>query len=71
MRIEELSRHAHKLEPEIVSARALAPLPRLLDLAAPFFAPGTRGLFLKGRDAEAEIEAAKRTGALPAISIRA
>jgi 16S rRNA (guanine527-N7)-methyltransferase len=60
MRVEELARGAHKLEPEIVSARALAPLPQLLDLAAPFFGPHTRGLFLKGRDAERELAAAAK-----------
>ena len=57
-RIEELGVR-ESIEPDVVSARALAPLPRLLELAAPFFRPGTRGLFLKGRDAEREIEAAK------------
>jgi len=60
MRIEELSRSATSLRPGIVTARALAPLPRLLDLAAPWFAPGVRGLFLKGRGAAKEIEAASR-----------
>ena len=59
MRIEELAESAHRLQPDVVSARALAPLPRLLDLASPFFGPDTRGLFLKGRDAETEIEAAR------------
>jgi 16S rRNA (guanine527-N7)-methyltransferase len=33
-------------------------MPKLLELAAPFYRSGTRGLFLKGRDAEREIEAA-------------
>jgi 16S rRNA (guanine527-N7)-methyltransferase len=46
--------------PDVVSARALAPSPRLFKLAAPFFGARTRGLFLKGREAEAEIEAARR-----------
>jgi 16S rRNA (guanine527-N7)-methyltransferase len=32
----------------------------LLELAAPWFGPGVRGLFLKGRDAGKEIESAKR-----------
>ena len=58
MRIEELNRTATNLAPEIVSARALAPLPRLLELAAPWLGPGVRGLFLKGRNARKEIEAA-------------
>ena len=46
----------------MVSARALAALPRLLELAAPFFGERTKGLFLKGREAEAEIEAAREAG---------
>ena len=61
MRIEELGESAHRPRPDVVSARALAPLPRLFELAQPFFGPRTRGLFLKGREAEAEIEAAKMT----------
>ena len=60
MRIEELAQSAHSLVPDVVSARALAPLPRLFELAAPFFEARTRGLFLKGREAEAEIEAARQ-----------
>ncbi len=44
----------------VVTARALAPLPRLLDLAAPFLGPGTVGLFPKGRNLEAELTAARR-----------
>ena len=59
MRIEELAERAQSLRPDVVSARALAPLPRLFELANPFFGEGTRGLFLKGREAEAEIEAAR------------
>jgi 16S rRNA (guanine527-N7)-methyltransferase len=60
MRIEGLSKTATSLKPEIITARALAPLPRLLDLAAPWFGPRVRGLFMKGRDARQEIEAARR-----------
>lgn len=53
-RIEQV---AEKLAPgtDVVSARALAPLPKLLDLAAPFLAAGAIGLFPKGRDAEREL----------------
>lgn len=58
-RIEQLGESAHSLRPDVVSARALAPLPRLFELASPFFWPPTRGLFLKGREAETEIEAAQ------------
>jgi 16S rRNA (guanine527-N7)-methyltransferase len=61
MRIEELAECAHTLGPDVVSARALAPLPRLFELARPFFGPDTRGLFLKGKEAEAEIEAARES----------
>jgi 16S rRNA (guanine527-N7)-methyltransferase len=60
MRVEELSKSATSLKPEIITARALAPLPRLLGLAAPWFGPGVRGLFLKGRDAANEVEVARR-----------
>jgi 16S rRNA (guanine527-N7)-methyltransferase len=42
----------------VVTARALAPLPKLLDLSAPYFSNDTVGLFLKGREAQAEVEAA-------------
>jgi 16S rRNA (guanine527-N7)-methyltransferase len=60
MRIEELSKSATSLKPDIVTARALAPLPDLLKLAAPWLGQGARGLFLKGRDAAKEIESAKK-----------
>jgi 16S rRNA (guanine527-N7)-methyltransferase len=57
--------HAERIErvmpfpTDIVTARALAPLPRLLELARPFVAPRTRCLFLKGRGAAAELTAAR------------
>jgi 16S rRNA (guanine527-N7)-methyltransferase len=60
MRIEDFAQSPQRLQPDIVSARALASLPRLLELAFPFFGSDTRGLFLKGREAEAEIEDAGR-----------
>lgn len=44
---------------DVVTARALAPVVRLLGLAAPLFGPDTVGLFLKGRSVQAEIEAAR------------
>ncbi|MCK0206776.1 16S rRNA (guanine(527)-N(7))-methyltransferase RsmG [Starkeya koreensis] len=46
---------------EIVSARALAPLPRLLELAAPFLAQGAMGLFLKGQDVDNELTEASKS----------
>lgn len=44
----------------IVTARACAPLDRLLGWAEPFVGPDTRCLFLKGRNAEDELTAARR-----------
>lgn len=46
--------------PDVVSARALAPLKTLCDQAFPLIARGAVGLFLKGQDVDAELtEAAK------------
>ncbi|MER8905771.1 16S rRNA (guanine(527)-N(7))-methyltransferase RsmG [Mesorhizobium sp. M0772] len=42
--------------PEIITARALAPLPALLDLSAPWLTKGSRALFHKGRDYRSEVE---------------
>ncbi len=60
MRIEELAASAQSLKPDVESARALARAPRLFELACPFFGTRTRGLFLKGREAEDELYAARR-----------
>lgn len=43
---------------DVVTARALAPLERLLGWCRPYWAPGTVGLFLKGRDVQAELNEA-------------
>jgi 16S rRNA (guanine527-N7)-methyltransferase len=59
-RVEQAATQAKLEPPEVVSARALAPLDRLLGLAAPLFAPSTVGVFLKGRDAALEIETAAK-----------
>jgi 16S rRNA (guanine527-N7)-methyltransferase len=46
--------------PDAVTARAVAPLPRLLDYVAPFVKSGAKALLSKGQDVEAELtEAAK------------
>jgi 16S rRNA (guanine527-N7)-methyltransferase len=42
----------------LITARALAPLPQLLGLAAPLLAPGGVCLFPKGRDVQVELTAA-------------
>ncbi len=44
----------------IVSARALAPLVELLHLARPLFREGTLGLFLKGKEVDAELSEARK-----------
>jgi 16S rRNA (guanine527-N7)-methyltransferase len=58
MRIEAFAADHH--EPfDVISARALAPLPLLLDLAAPFLHPDAVALFPKGQDVDAELAAAR------------
>jgi 16S rRNA (guanine527-N7)-methyltransferase len=45
---------------DIVTARACAPLVRLLGYARPYLARGATGLFLKGQDVASELEEATR-----------
>ncbi len=45
---------------DIVTARAFAPLPRLLDYAAPWLKKGAMGLFLKGERWEEELTEARQ-----------
>ena len=49
------------LQVDIVTARACAPLDRLLQFAAPYRKRGAEALFLKGEKAEEEIAAARRS----------
>jgi 16S rRNA (guanine527-N7)-methyltransferase len=58
-RIEKVATQSKLGAADVITARALAPLPRLLELAAPAFTAHTTGLFLKGREAETEVDAAK------------
>ena len=46
---------------EVVTARACAPLTRLLGYTESFFQAGARGVFLKGREVEAEVSEAQRS----------
>ena len=46
---------------DVVTARAVAPLDRLLGYAQPFFRAGAQGLFLKGEKVEAELSEARRS----------
>jgi 16S rRNA (guanine527-N7)-methyltransferase len=59
MRIEDFVDKAPE-SIDVVTARALAPLPKLLTLAYPLLKKGALGLFLKGQDVGSELtEAAK------------
>jgi 16S rRNA (guanine527-N7)-methyltransferase len=50
-----------KVEPApVVTARALAALPKLLEWTAPFLANGGKAVFLKGQQAEDELTEARR-----------
>lgn len=49
-----------KLDVEVVTARALAPVARMLGYVRPHLRPGVRGLFLKGQDVEAELTEATK-----------
>ena len=56
----ERAEHLSGVRADVITARALAPLPKLLDYAAPFAHEKTKGLFLKGQDVASELtEAAK------------
>ena len=60
VRVHAIRVEAAALPPApLVTARALAPLPRLLELAAPLLAPGGTALFPKGTGVTAELTAAR------------
>jgi 16S rRNA (guanine527-N7)-methyltransferase len=59
VRIEDFARN-QELKVDVVTARALAPLDRLLQLAYPWIERGAQGLFLKGQDVEAELTKASK-----------
>ena len=60
-RIENPETRAKVGAVDCVTARALAPLPKLLELVEPFLAaPASVGIFLKGREVAGEIEDAQR-----------
>lgn len=49
------------LQPDVITSRALAALPQLCAMAAPFFGPKTRAIFHKGRE---HVEELAEAGAL-------
>ena len=59
-RIESNASYEQLKSVDVVTARALAPLGRLLFLVAPFLRRSATGVFLKGRDCDAEIEEARK-----------
>jgi len=59
VRIEDFAKNL-TLRPDIVTARALAPLDEILALAHPFSKTGAQGLFLKGQDVGSELTLASK-----------
>ena len=59
-----------KLAVDIVTARACAPLARLLGYARPYLALGATGLFLKGQDVASELTEASRCWDLEADTVQ-
>ncbi len=51
---------AQRIKVDVVTARALAPMDRLLGYAQPYLQRGAQGLFLKGEKAEAELLEARK-----------
>jgi len=47
---------------DVVTARAFAPLPRIMDYARPILSRGAVGLFLKGADLDSELAATQAAG---------
>ena len=60
VRLETLRNEPDLPKVDCVVARALAPLPLLLDYAEPFLAQGAIGLFHKGQDVDAELTEATK-----------
>jgi 16S rRNA (guanine527-N7)-methyltransferase len=57
-RIESVAKQIGRVD--VVTARALAPMPKLIELAMPFLEGDIPGIFLKGQDVDSELtEAAK------------
>ncbi len=60
LRLEDLGQQAQIPKVDAVVARALAPLPLLLDYAEPFLENGAIGLFHKGQDVDTELTEATK-----------
>jgi 16S rRNA (guanine527-N7)-methyltransferase len=68
-RIEQIATQGMLAPVDVVSARALAPLVRLISLSLPFFRDDTVGIFPKGRGAESEIDDARAVWAFDVETI--
>ena len=66
-RIDAAGHLAQEIKPDVITARALAPLPKLLDYAAPFLDQGAAGFFHKGQDVGAELTEATKSWRLTFI----
>lgn len=60
VRVERLYDDRAISHADVVTARAVAPLPKLLELAAPLFKNGAIGLFCKGQDVDTELTEATK-----------
>ena len=67
IRLETLEAHLPEIMPDYVTARALAPLAKLLSLAEPLLKRGAIGLFHKGQDVDSEVNEATKLWKMGAI----
>ncbi len=67
LRIESATKQIGAVD--VVTARALAPLPRLLELAEPLLKSGAKAIFLKGQDVDRELTEAAKSWNIRAKSV--
>ncbi len=67
IRLETLETHLPEKMPDYVTARALAPLAKLLSWAEPLLKRGAIGLFHKGQDVDSEVNEATKLWKIGAI----
>jgi len=70
VRIEDFGKN-FAMRPDVVTARALAPLDELLKLAQPLLKTSAQGLFPKGQDVEGELTKASKYWTIDAELVRA
>jgi 16S rRNA (guanine527-N7)-methyltransferase len=67
IRLETLEKNMPAKIPNYVTARALAPLGRLLEWSSPFLTSGAIGLFHKGQDVDSELQEATKSWKIGAL----